>query len=286
MPVVTVLCLCYNHARFVAEAIESVFEQTYSPVQLIVLDDGSTDNSTLVIEQLVANKPEVKFIRHPKNVGYCASLNDALRYAKGEFIIDLAADDVLLPTRIQVGVDALANHGSQYGVHFSDAILMSETGETLSIHSSRHPHSTIPQGDVYVHLINRYFICPPSLLFRKNVIDRMGGYDESLAFEDFDFLVRASRCSFFCYSRQALVKKRSVANSLVAQQFKRNSTQRWATFQVCKKIQKMNRSREEDNVLISRLFYEIRVSLRLIEFRLAWHFWKLLLSVVFARHHA
>lgn len=103
-PLVTVLCLCYNHARFVAEAIDSVFAQTYQPIQLIVVDDGSADNSAQVIEQMLRDHSDVLFLKHTHNQGYCASLNEALKHAKGEFIIDLSGDDVLLPQRVSSGV--------------------------------------------------------------------------------------------------------------------------------------------------------------------------------------
>lgn len=285
-PLVTVLCLCYNHARFVAEAIDSVFAQTYQPIQLIVVDDGSADNSVQIIEQSLRDHHGVLFLKHAHNHGYCASLNEALRHAKGEFIIDLAGDDVLLPQRVESGVAELNRSGERYGVSFSDAMLINESGEYLGLHSINFPHATIPTGEVYAALINRYFICPPTMMFRRSVVERIGGYDESLAFEDFDFLIRASRDCYFTYSRQPLVKRRIVDNSMSALQFKRNSPQRWSTYQVCLKIRGLNRSRFENQMLKKRLLYETMVSCRLLEFRLAIRFLTLLLSVVFARQHA
>ncbi|MCA4898111.1 MAG: glycosyltransferase family 2 protein, partial [Bacteroidota bacterium] len=282
-PLVTVLCLCYNHARFVAEAIDSVFAQTYQPIQLIVVDDGSADNSAQVIEQMLRDHSDVLFLKHTHNQGYCASLNEALKHAKGEFIIDLSGDDVLLPQRVSSGVVELNRSGERYGVSFSDAILITELGETMGLHSANFPHAAIPTGDIYAELINRYFICPPTLMFRRSVIERIGGYDESLAFEDFDFLIRASRDFYFTYSRQPLVKRRIVKNSMSAHQFKRNSPQRWSTYQVCLKIKGLNRSRIENQALQKRLLYETIVSIRLLEFGLATRFLKMLLSVVFAR---
>lgn len=284
-PLVTVLCMCYNHARFVTEAIDSVFSQTYPYIQLIVVDDGSADDSAHVISRRLADCSEVLFLKHSHNQGYCASLNEALRHAKGEFVIDLAGDDVLLPQRVESGVGELIRKGERYGISFSDAILMTESGEHLGLHSANFPHATIPTGDIYAEIISRYFICPPTLMFRRFVIERIGGYDESLAFEDFDFLIRASRDFYFTYSRQPLVKRRVVRNSMSAQQFKRNSPQRWSTYQVCLKIKDLNRSPIEKQALKKRLLYEVMVSTRLLEFRLATRFVQLLVSVVFTRQH-
>jgi glycosyltransferase involved in cell wall biosynthesis len=278
--------MCYNHARFVSEAIDSVMAQTHPFIQLIVMDDGSTDNSVQVIEKKLSNHPDVLFIKHHHNIGYCASLNEVLKHAKGEFIIDLAADDVLLPDRIEMGLREMNRSEKKYNITFSDAILINEVGDSVGLHSQRFPHASIPQGDIYCNLISQFFICPPTLMFRKSVLEQIGGYDETLAFEDFDFLIRASRVALFCYSPKPLMKRRIVANSMANQQFKRNSAQRWSTYAVCKKIRALNRLRKEDNALIKRLLYEVYVSFRLFEIRLALKFLQLLFSVVFTRHHA
>src|SRR6185436_18882244 len=103
-PTVTVICLCYNHARFVEEAIESVLNQSYANIQLIVVDDASTDKSAEVIKQLINKHSSIEFLPLQTNLGNCKAFNQGLARAKGEYVIDLAADDVLLPTRIETGV--------------------------------------------------------------------------------------------------------------------------------------------------------------------------------------
>jgi len=273
-PLVTVMCLCYNQARFVAEAIQSVFNQTYNPIQLIVMDDGSTDRSAEIITQSLKDRSDVLFVRHSENVGYTKTLNEAISLAKGEWIIDLAADDVLLPNRLEEGIRLMTERGEKYGVHFSDAEMISETGQSIRKHSDRFPHDSIPQGDIYQALINRYFVSSPTLMFRKEVIQAIDGYDENLAYEDFDFLMRASRQFLFCYSSLVLIKKRVVAGSMSDHQFQRGSAQRWSTLKVCEKIATMNRTREEHLALKARLRYEIRLSLQVFDFPLAIAFAK------------
>ncbi|MFM7855885.1 MAG: hypothetical protein ACKO96_29190, partial [Flammeovirgaceae bacterium] len=194
--------------------------------------------------------------------------------------------DVLLPDRIAMGLREMNRSEKKYSVTFSDAILINEAGDRVGLHSELFPHTKIPQGDIYCNLISQYFICPPTLMFRTSVLEKIGGYDETLAFEDFDFLIRASRVTQFCYSPKPLMKRRIVANSMANQQFKKNSAQRWSTYAVCKKIKALNRLRKEDNALIKRLLYETSVSLRLFELRLAIKFLQLLFSVVLTRHHA
>jgi len=278
-PLVTVICVCYNHSRFVTEALDSIVNQTYANIELIVIDDGSTDGSGKVIKKWMATHSEVTLIMNGKNLGYCKTFNKAFQISKGEFYIDLSADDVLMPGRIEQGVSLLEKSGADFGVTFSDAQYMDEQGKPIRIHSEKYPHATIPSGDIYSEVIQRYFICSPTMLFRRSVLDLLQGYDELLAFEDFDFWVRASRNFKFIYFPQVLVKKRVVSNSMSAKQFERSDPQRWSTLEVCKKIKLLNRNDEEVIALRKRIWYELRVSLKSFDFNLAHSFWKLLRSI-------
>lgn len=271
-PKVTVICLCYNQGQFVKESIASVLAQSYPDIELIVVDDASTDGSVSVIHQIIAVRPQIKFIPLAENSGNCKAFNAALRLAEGEYIIDLAADDILLPDRVSKGVEALTRRGEKFGVHFSDAEWISEKGQTLYRHSERFPHETIPQGDIYKDLIARFFICSPTMMFRRNVIESLEGYDESLAYEDFDFWIRSSRNFLYAYSPEVLVKKRMVRDSMSAKQFRIFSPQLESTFRVCKKIMVLNRSRDEQKALSKRILYELRVSLQLLNFPLAMRY--------------
>lgn len=263
-PLVTVICLCYNHAEYVREAIDSVLKQTHAPVQLIVVDDASTDNSVAIIEEIVKENPVIEFISLKNNIGNCRAFNVGLAKAKGEFLIDLAADDLLLPHRIETGVRVLAQTGKEFGVHFSDAELISSSGQLLGLHSTRFPHASIPQGDIYKELISRYFICPPSMMFTRAVMNVLGGYDETLSYEDFDFWIRSSRFTQYVYSPMSLVKKRVLKSALASEQSKKFSKHSRTTYQVCEKILALNRTHDEQKALRNRILYEIRTNLTLL----------------------
>lgn len=276
-PTATVISLCYNQGRFVREALQSVIDQTYPNVELLVVDDASSDDSVAVIRACLKDHPRIKFFALKTNGGNCRAFNMALAHAKGEFIIDLAADDVLMPERIAEGVKDLQLAGSEYGVHFTDALWIRENGQRLHLHSDRFPHDRIPQGDVYKDLISRFFICSPAMMFRASVIRSLGGYDETLAYEDFDFWIRSSRIFKYCYSPKALVKKRVVRNSMSQKQFSFFNPQLKSTFLVCGKIMLLNRSRAEQKALSNRIFYEMRVCVRLLNFTLFWRYVGLLI---------
>lgn len=252
--------------------------QTHPLIELIVVDDGSSDNSKEVIEELVRSNDQIQFLSLPQNLGNCKAFNRGLSISRGEFIIDLAADDVLLPDRVEKGVKALQAAGTMYGVNFSDAMWISENGDFLHFHSQRFPHHSIPEGDIYKNLISKFFICPPTMMFRRSVIDHLHGYDENLSYEDFDFWIRSSRYYLYCYTPEVLVKKRVVSGSKSEKQTKLFSRHMETTFHVCRKIMLLNKTREEQNALSVRLRYEITVCLRLLNFPLAWKYVTLLIE--------
>jgi len=278
-PLVTVICICYNHAQYVIEALNSVAGQTYNNIELIVIDDGSTDGSGKVIKQWIANHPSTTMILNARNLGYCKSFNKAYSISKGAFYIDLAADDILLANRIELGLKALIDAGPAYGVNFSDAEHVNDQGNFIRLHSEKYPHRTIPSGDVYRHIIERYFICSPTMMFKREVIEQLNGYDETLAYEDFDFWVRASRRTKFIYTPQVLLKKRDLPSSMSKNQFNRSSIQRLSTFLVCKKIKELNETPDEIKALKRRVMYELKVSLKLRDFKMGLAYLRLLTSL-------
>lgn len=277
-PLVSVICLCYNQAQFVEEAIRSVLSQTYPNIQLIVVDDASTDNSKVLIQKIIAAYPQIEVLLFAENLGNCKAFNRGLAMAKGEFIIDLAADDVLLPNRIEKGVKILTENGDSYGVHFSDAELIDENGRRLSIHSERFPHNTIPQGDVYKEIVSRYFICPPTVMCTRQVMTVLDGYDETLSYEDFDFWVRSSRVFKYAYSPEVLVKRRVSKNALGSKQFNVFNPHSKSTYKVCEKILRLNNTKVEQQALHKRILYEIGLNLRLLNFGIVLRFFSLLLK--------
>lgn len=237
------------------EALQSVLDQSYEHVELIVVDDASTDGSQKVIRDFLKKHSEIPIISIRENVGNCAAFNQGWRTSKGVFLIDLAADDVLLPERVEAGLKRLEE--TKAGVHFSDAQLIDERGDDLGRHNDRFSEP-IPEGDLYMELVSRYLICPSTMMFRRDVIDALGGYDESLAYEDFDFWVRSSREFDYAFSDEVLVQKRLLKNSHAGSQEKFRNDHQKSTLKVCKKIRAMNRTKEEGRALKRRCWHEIR----------------------------
>lgn len=274
-PLVSVVCLCYNQDRFVEEAIQSALNQTYPNTELLVVDDASTDDSVQRIKAIAASRPSVKTLFLETNHGHCRAFNKACRMVTGNFIVDLAADDVLLPERVAIGVSELEKAGSGYGVHFSDAGYIDAAGNHLFNHSDNYPHETIPSGDIYIELIRRYFICPPTMLFRRSVLEALGGYDETLSYEDFDFWIRSSREFRYAYRPEVLVKKRVVPSAKSQKQFRLFSRESATTYTVCEKIMNLNRTRAEQEALSKRILYEMRLNIKLLNLDMVKKYFRL-----------
>lgn len=257
LPKVSVICLCYNHARFVQNTLHSVRSQVYPNVEIIIVNDASTDNSAHMIKEVIEDQPEIQFLDLAENVGNCKAFNLGLSQSHGKYVIDLSCDDELMPDRIEKQVHAFEKLPENYGVLYSDAVYIDEAGNQLSDHFSRFVPA---RGDLYSDLVSRYFIAPPTMMIRKAVLDDLGGYDEQLAYEDFDFWVRSARNWKYDYLPEPLTRIRKTQGSLSSWFYERDSPLMASTLAVCEKIQAMNKTDEESAALARRLTYELKIA--------------------------
>lgn len=112
-PLVSVVIPCYNHEKFVQDSIQSVIDQTYENIELIIIDDGSKDNSVIKIQEMIESckKRFTRFeFRSRSNIGLSATLNEALEWCEGKYFSALASDDQMLSIKSIVQVDYLENH--------------------------------------------------------------------------------------------------------------------------------------------------------------------------------
>ncbi|PVY41844.1 glycosyltransferase [Pontibacter virosus] len=262
LPLVSVICLCYNHERFISEALNSVLAQTYPHLEIIIMDDCSTDNSVSIIQEYVRKYPQLTFMSTSTNQGNTRAFNLAWRASRGAYIIDFATDDVLLPERIAQQVAAFEKLDDSYGVVYSDAEYINDNGRHVRYHCQRNKAGEVisfaPSGDIFHHLLGRYFICPPTMMMKRQVFEDLQGYDETLAYEDFDFWVRSSRRYKYFFLDAVTTKRRLHANSLSQQLYKPGDRQLNSTMLVCEKAAKLVQSTQERQALTKRLQYEAR----------------------------
>lgn len=264
LPLVSVICLCYNHERFVQAALRSVFDQCYPNIEVIVVDDASTDSSVEKIKDFLGQYKSAKSIKTlflPKNIGNCKAFNIGLSYAKGKYVVDFATDDVMLPARLAHQVDYFEKLPAIYGVLFTEAAYIDEEGRFLQYHYQdrlKDLQNNIPIGDVYSQVLRQYFICGPTMLIKKAVFDKLGGYDEKLTYEDFDFWVRSSRSFQYAFLNECTTQVRKSSGSLSTKVGKRGDKQLYSTYLVCRKASQLNDNKQEDVALVHRVQYELR----------------------------
>lgn len=261
-PLVSIICLCYNHRAFLPEAMASVLNQTYPHLEIVVVDDASTDGSAEWLTHFCRQHPHIRFIRHTRNTGNTRAFNEAFRLSAGAYVIDFATDDVLLPHRVEEQVRAFENLDASYGVIYTDAELIDEKSCPVGNFYQRNARGQIngrtPSGYVFTDILQAAFLCPPTLMFRRALLTYTQGYDESLAYEDFDVWVRSAQRFQFYFLDKILTRRRVHAASLSRQVYTPGDKQLASTVIICRKAQKLIRTAPEKAALIVRVKSELR----------------------------
>lgn len=282
-PLVSVICTCYNHEKYIRAALESVAGQTYAPVELVVIDNASTDASLHRIEAFCDEHPGVRIVRNADNKGLCRAFNQGLGMTTGKYVIDLSGDDLLLPERIARQVAFFESMPEDYGVVFSNAQYLNPEGVPLHFHYpvdlNGRTTAMVPSGDVYREILEKYFICTPTMMMRRTVLVTLGGYDEALTYEDFDFWVRSAVICRYGYQDEVLTQKRLLPDSLSNLSYRSGSGMLESTYAVCDKAYHLNRTQAEFDALAGRIKTYIRKSFYTEEFALAIRFRKLLCAI-------
>lgn len=198
--VVSTIIAVYNRPRLLADAVRSVLAQTYRPIELLIIDDGSTDDTAAVAQAFAAEHPEiVRYVRRPHE-GVARSRNQGLRIASGEFIQILDSDDLLMPEKFATQVQALRAYpecGLSYCYTREYAI-----GDPLPRRPARRSGETFER--LFPHILAGRLWPFPSPLFRREILDACGPFLELNSYEDWELEcriaaldVRAHHCRMF-----------------------------------------------------------------------------------------
>jgi len=182
-PSVSVIIPTYNRGWTLRAAVDSVLTQTYRDFELIVVDDGSTDDT---VEILPSYGPDIQVLRQA-NAGVSAARNTGVRSAKGAFIAFLDSDDRWFPDKLGVQVDFFASH--------PEAVIC-QTEETWIRKGKRVNPKKVhekPSGRIFKASLALCLVSPSAVMLRKALFDEIGGFDETLpACEDYDLWLRVS----------------------------------------------------------------------------------------------
>lgn len=195
-PLVSVIVPAYNHEKYITDCLRSVVEQSYKNLELIVLNDGSTDTTEELIKLFIEENSltNIRFISK-KNEGVCKTLNKGLEIAKGKYVAFLASDDMWEPKKLEIQVDFMERNDN-IGLVFSDAWFQKFNEKThikwsdYKTNMDRYFKNGIQNADMYFLLLTRPIIPALTVMVRKQIFDEIGGFDEALVYEDDDMWLR------------------------------------------------------------------------------------------------
>lgn len=216
-PKVSVIAISYNHERFVVECLESIRAQTYQDFELILCDDASTDGTVALVDAWVAEyRPDAKLVRHSRNQGICRMLNAALDVATGDYINIIGTDDTWTPDKIERHVARIERESPQVAMVYSDATLMDVSGAPLpGMFIARYrPDFDPPSGDLFDVLAAGNFIPAMAIILRASAVRAVGGFDEALAYEDYDMWLRLALRFEIVYEDAVVASYRIVPGSI------------------------------------------------------------------------
>ncbi len=208
-PRVSVVVPTFNRAGALCEAVESALAQSYQDFEIIVVDDGSTDDTPRIVRERFGRDPRVRCLRRP-NGGPAAARNDGIRQARGDLVAFLDSDDLWRPDKLRLQVEQLDGR-PEAALSFCDALTEGgRPGAGTRFQGKRFRGDTSMRGIVEWS----FPMCTPSVVVRRTVLDAVGLFDESFACnEDWDLWIRiAARYPLVFIDRPLLTIRRGDDN--------------------------------------------------------------------------
>jgi len=187
MSIVSVIVPTYNRSGRIRGAIDSILNQTYDEIEIIIINDGSTDGTKEVL-QLYASHDSVRIFNLDSNVGRSQARNKGIHEARGEFICVLDDDDRWCATKIEKQVKLFKSLGDEYGLIYTWAVVKTNDRVTSEIKNSE-------CGDIYPEILGSYSITPhTSYMARSTCFQDVSGYDPTFQYgEDWDITIRIAK---------------------------------------------------------------------------------------------
>ncbi len=204
MPLITVIMASYYHAEYLPDAIESVLNQTFPDLELIIIDDASQDTSRSCIERYALQDERIRAVFHDTNHGIAYTANQGLALARGKYIAFIDSDDVWIPDKLQRQLDILALNEDI--VVWSEGLIIDEkgipTGETFT--QVNQVGNRKKSGDIFEELIQGNYIFGSSMVFKKENLHGIRFNEKLKYLNDFQFNVDLAETFKFHYIPEPL----------------------------------------------------------------------------------
>lgn len=274
-PLVTVVCTCHNQADFVIKSLNSVINQSYKNIELIIVDNASSDNSVQIIENWLLPYNDILFIKNKINSGNNTSFNEAVKVSKGDFLIDLAADDVLLNNCVEKQIKTFELN-MDIAIVYGNAEIIDENDKHLYYYFDVNENLKIKNPLIknlsYEKILeNSANMNSVSGMMNATVFKTIGGYDNELYYEDLDYWLRISRNYQITFIDDILVQKRKLINSQLTKMYEKSDYSKkmnYSTYKILLKAFKMNVSKKEYKALLKKIHFNIIHNFKLFNFSL------------------
>lgn len=200
---VSIITPVYNGEEFLDRSIKSVLAQTYDNWELLLIDDGSVDNSTHIIENYLSDN-RIRLLKNELNSGISATRNKGIRESGGAYIALLDQDDEWFPDKLQKQVQIFRSLDNSYGLVYSNIEVRFDNGKVTERKIDIEPKPTVSENLKLMLLRN--LISSPTVLIKKEVIDDVGLFDDSITWggDDYDLWIRIANKYKFCYVNEVL----------------------------------------------------------------------------------
>lgn len=193
LPIVSVVIPSYNHEKYIEETLGSILNQTFQDFEIIITDDGSSDETVNKIKKF--NDPRIKLFTFEKNKGACRAVNNCIINSKGKYIAYVSSDDVWELNKLEKQLEYIKEN-PEIGAVFTKAQIIDEDSNPYE--AKNHVYSSIfdQENRSREEWLNHFFfkgncICHPSILINKDIYDEVGLYNEKMAnIPDFEMWVR------------------------------------------------------------------------------------------------
>lgn len=210
MEKISVIIPTYNRAQKIVKSIQSVLEQTYSNLEIIVVDDGSTDDTEHVVGQIQDER--IVYIKQPVNQGVSVARNAGGMHASAQLIAFHDSDDYWHPDKLEKQMEYWQKH-PEYNMVYCGYVLYGVDGTSLTVPFER--TWGVLEGDMYQTLLVNNTIGAPTILMRKESFVEAGGFDTSLqSLEDWEFVIRYSKHNQIGYVNEYLMDAHQTAGSV------------------------------------------------------------------------
>lgn len=215
-PLVSVLIPAYNHEKYIYECLDSIANQSYPNIEIIVCDDGSHDNTSNRIKEWISKNQHNNIVAlSQKNQGICRTLNKLLHACNGRYVSICASDDMLLPNSIELRVKHMRDNVYLDGI-ICDAQIIDQSSRVVSQSAMRDLHkASYPRllSNIKKELIYNWSVVGPTLFAKRELFERVGFYNEKLLIEDRDFYLRCLAVSNISFYPHALALYRVHLNN-------------------------------------------------------------------------